>query len=160
PLFAPPPEGRTESLPQPSVDAGGRSGRRTPQRRYEKSVAGVALGTRRRVAAVRKRRRPTGKGSRRECRVALPEGTDDALSLLGLSRADRVHEPPAGPNERRHALEQLPLPLSVADEVALVRAPADVGMAGQRSEPGAGRVEENGVEGSAERRPARVRPDE
>ena len=122
----------------------------------EEGVTPVSLGTGGGVAALREPRGPVGQGRQAERGMHVEEGPDDLFSLLGLPGADGIDELAAGPDERSHALEELSLPVGVPENVALHGSPPDVGMAGQRSEPGAGRVEKNGIEEVSKRRLASV----
>ena len=81
---------------------------------------------------------------------------DDVVGLDPHGRADRVDEHAAGANQRRDAVEQRALQRREPRQVIGPAAPAQLGVAAERPQPGARRVDQDGVEGPAHRRPARV----
>ena len=89
--------------------------------------------------------------TRRRARVGLEAARlDDGLVLVGVDRADRVDDRPAGPDALGRGAQQRELQLGQR-----LRAPAQVGPAREHAEPRARRVDERAVE--AGRAPAAAR---
>ena len=82
--------------------------------------------------------------------TSRPGRVDDRLVLVGVQRADRVDDRPARPHALGGRAQQRELELRQR-----LRAPAQVGPAGEHAEAGAGRVDERAVE--ARRAPAAAR---
>ena len=78
------------------------------------------------------------------------ERVHDAFILFRFARAGRVHQPPA----RSHAIGRVPehrqLGRGEGRQIPLVTAPANVGIAAQRAEAGARRIDQHAVEGRGE----------
>src|SRR5262249_55164010 len=79
--------------------------------------------------------------------MCIQKGPDDLVVLVGLARAGRVHETSAGTDGRRQTFQHLPLCGGKWRKVRFSPPPADVRIAADRAEAGAGGVDEDEVEG-------------
>ena len=84
---------------------------------------------------------------------------DDLFVLLRLARAGRVDQPAAGCEHRRPRARASPAaPCASAGRSVFAAPPLDVGIAPERAEAGAGRVEQDAIERPAERQRHGRRP--